>query len=275
MFGKIKKEKNDIDPEKFVSVKTDGTILNFNKFKISLDLASGIYRNKKLLKDTENEQKEIKILLNKLRKYNPTKLKNLNVKEETLSSAEKLLNNRHEVIDAFKTGIFPYIDGLQIKEEEEEEEDDTKKFIKYIENETKGINYNLFEHYFNFVVPSTLAKYLNETKNKNKNNELVEEIKKRWSNLKDEAEKMSEDEKETEKPDKLLKIVKENQKQGGLGIKILTPNQMLSRLPTTLPQLNAGANSEKLKNEIRQLLYSLYRSKKLTKQLYKSLIDII
>ena len=219
LFGKIKKEKNDIDPEKFVSVKTDGTILNFNKFKISLDLASGIYRNKKLLKDTENEQKEIKILLNKLRKYNPTKLKNLNVKEETLSSAEKLLNNRHEVIDAFKTGIFPYIDGLQIKEEEEEEEDDTKKFVKYIENGTKGINYNLFEHYFNFVVPSTLAKYLNETKNKNKNNELVEEIKKRWSNLKDEAEKMSEDEKETEKPDKLLKIVKENQKQGGLGIK--------------------------------------------------------
>ena len=208
MFGKIKKEKNDIDPEKFVSVKTDGTILNFNKFKISLDLASGIYRNKKLLKDTENEQKEIKILLNKLRKYNPTKLKNLNVKEETLSSAEKLLNNRHEVIDAFKTGIFPYIDGLQIKEEEEEE-DDTKKFIKYIENETKGINYNLFEHYFNFVVPSTLAKYLNETKNKNKNNELVEEIKKRWSNLKDEAEKMSEDEKEIENPDKILKFVKE------------------------------------------------------------------
>ena len=85
LFGKIKKEKNDIDPEKFVSVKTDGTILNFNKFKISLDLASGIYRTKKLLKDAENEQKEIKILLNKLRKYNPTESKNLNAKEETLS----------------------------------------------------------------------------------------------------------------------------------------------------------------------------------------------
>ena len=59
------------------------------------------------------------------------------------------------------------------------------------------------------------------------------------------------------------------------GLKILTPNQMLSRLPITLAQLKAGNNSEKLKNEIRQLLYSLYRSKKLTKQLYKSLIDII
>ena len=65
------------------------------------------------------------------------------------------------------------------------------------------------------------------------------------------------------------------EQQKGEGLKILTPNQMLSRLPITLAQLKAGNNSEKLKNEIRQLLYSLYRSKKLTKQLYKSLIDII
>ena len=50
---------------------------------------------------------------------------------------------------------------------------------------------------------------------------------------------------------------------------------MLSRLPTTLAQLKTVNNSEKLKNEIRQLLYSLYRSKKLTKQLCKSLINII
>ena len=49
----------------------------------------------------------------------------------------------------------------------------------------------------------------------------------------------------------------------GSGLKILTPNQMLSRLPITLAQLKAGNNFEKLKNEIRQLLYSLYRSKKL------------
>ena len=61
----------------------------------------------------------------------------------------------------------------------------------------------------------------------------------------------------------------------GSGLKILTPNQMLSRLPISLAQLKAGNNSEKLKNEIRQLLYSLYRSKKLTKNVYKSLFDII
>ena len=59
-----------------------------------------------------------------------------------------------------------------------------------------------------------------------------------------------------------------NKIKSGQGLKILTPNQMLSRIPIALAQLKAGNNFEKLKNEIRQLLYSLYRSKKLTKQIY-------
>ena len=63
--------------------------------------------------------------------------------------------------------------------------------------------------------------------------------------------------------------------QQGQGLGILTPDQMLSRLLITLAQLKPGNNSQKLINEIRQLLYSLYRSKKLTKQLYKSLVEII
>ena len=62
------------------------------------------------------------------------------------------------------------------------------------------------------------------------------------------------------------------QNQEGQGLKILTPNQMLSRLPIFLAQSKAGNNSEK---QIKQLLYSLYRSRKLTKQIYKILIDII
>ena len=83
---------------------------------------------------------------------------------------------------------------------------------------------------------------------------------------------MSQDKIEIEKPDKILKIVEEildfTEKipnQRGSGLKILTPNQMLSRLPISLAQLKVGNNPEKLKNKIRQLLYSLYRSKKLTK----------
>ena len=63
--------------------------------------------------------------------------------------------------------------------------------------------------------------------------------------------------------------------QKGQGLKILTPDQMLCRLPISLAQSNAGNNPEKLKNEIRQILYSLYRSKKLTKKIYKILINTI
>ena len=73
--------------------------------------------------------------------------------------------------------------------------------------------------------------------------------------------KIEENEKIIEIVERILELNSENQL--GLGLKILTPNQMLSRLPISLAQLKAGNNSEKLKNEIRQLLYSLYRSKKL------------
>ena len=59
----------------------------------------------------------------------------------------------------------------------------------------------------------------------------------------------------------------------GQGLKILSPQQMLSRLPISLAQLKAGNNSQKLKNEIRQLLYSLYRSKNLSKTIYNSLMN--
>ena len=79
----------------------------------------------------------------------------------------------------------------------------------------------------------------------------------------------------TEENKKMINIVERilefnKQNQLGKGLKLITPNQMLSRLPISLAQLKAGNNSEKLNNEIRQILYSLYRSK-----LYKSLVYII
>ena len=59
------------------------------------------------------------------------------------------------------------------------------------------------------------------------------------------------------------------------GLKILTNKQMLNRLPILLAQIQAGNNSIKLKNELRQILYSLYRSKALTKTVYNNLIKVI
>ena len=64
-------------------------------------------------------------------------------------------------------------------------------------------------------------------------------------------------------------------KQKGTGLKILIPNQMLKRLPIALAQIKAGNNSESLLNEIRQIVYSLYRSKEITKKVYSNIINSI
>ena len=61
----------------------------------------------------------------------------------------------------------------------------------------------------------------------------------------------------------------------GKGLKILTNKQMLNRLPKLLAQIQAGNNSKSLKNELRQIIYSLYRSKVLTKAVYNNLIKVI
>ena len=61
----------------------------------------------------------------------------------------------------------------------------------------------------------------------------------------------------------------------GEGLKILTSKQMLNPLPILLAQIQAGNNSKSLKKEIRQILYSLYRSKVLTKTVYNNLIKSI
>ena len=60
----------------------------------------------------------------------------------------------------------------------------------------------------------------------------------------------------------------EEGKEGG-GLKILTPNKLLTRLPILLAQIKAGNNSYKLKNKIRQILYLLYQHNKITKKVYK------
>ena len=123
---------------------------------------------------------------------------------------------------------------------------------------------------------------LSDTKNTEEHNIQVNVIKNGLIDLKkDIGNECKDDVNKIEEMNKIVDIDElilyfTNDDQQGQGLKILTPpNQMLSRLPISLAQLKAGNNSEKLKNEIRQLLYSLYRSKKLTKQIYKSLIDII
>ena len=75
----------------------------------------------------------------------------------------------------------------------------------------------------------------------------------------------------------IFQISKELQEGQGANkmLKILTPNQMLKRLPIALAQVKAGNNSESLLNEIRQIFYSLYRSKEITKKVYNNMINSV
>ena len=146
--------------------------------------------------------------------------------------------------------------------------------IAEIEEEEKNVNNKLFKEYFtHYLSPSDMYEKLRETDGE-RNEDQVYVIKKMLNKMKELNENVPENKTfKIEENQKIINIVERilyfNQlNQSGQGLKILTPNQMLSRL-------NTGNNSDKLKNEISQLLYSLCRSKKLTKQLYKSLVDII
>ena len=170
------------------------------------------------------------------------------------------------------------------KEEEEEAKEEERifnvnKFNEWVNKQETSINTELFKKHFNFQRPSDMLKFLYKT-NTSQNNELVSLIISGLKDLKKEIKEVSKEERKIEKPDKIVKIVKKvlkfnEQNQQGKGIKILTPNQMLSRLPITLAQLQARNNSNKPKNDIRQLLYSLYLSKNMTKQVYDNLIKHI
>ena len=147
------------------------------------------------------------------------------------------------------------------------EENSEGDLVNFIKRKKEDINIDLFKKHFTFQNPSNMLKKLTKTRSKKYNRQILNLIKSGLKDLKNEIEKMSEDEKEIENPnevDIVTKILDFNEQSKGKGLKILTPQQMLSRLPISLAQLKVGNNSEKLKNEIRQLLYSLYRSRKIS-----------
>ena len=123
------------------------------------------------------------------------------------------------------------------------------KFNEWVNKKYTSINYKLFKKYFKFQRPSDMLKDLYRTNDKYKNNKLVNVMKSGLSDLKNEIEDMSEEEKENEKPNEIIDIVEKiielnKQNQLGQGLKILTPDQMFSRLPINLAQLKAGNNSQ-------------------------------
>ena len=156
---------------------------------------------------------------------------------------------------------------------------DYEKLDRLTDLKERDIGHELVEKHFQVNSLNNILNELERSKINQKKKLQVSMIKSGLINLAKEIKGMSEQERENEGADEILNIVENilefNTQQEGPGLEFLTPNQMLSRLPVSLAQLKVENNCKKLKNEIRQLFYSLYRSKKLTKQLYKSLVDII
>ena len=213
-----------------------------------------------VLKDVKNFIQEIKLMEEKI---------NLSLFEYSfgLSSpadyAKMLINTSSNENKKIVAEIKDRISDLKdrIKEMSETGKQNADETLNIIE---KIIDYNKDAQKI-FQLASKFDKEKSELKFK----KSIAERKKMLDKMTKRIKRLSEDKKTIiEENEKIINIVERilyfNQlEQQGSGLKILTPNQMLSRLPITLAQLKAGNNSEKRKNEIRQLLYSLYRQENL------------
>ena len=129
-------------------------------------------------------------------------------------------------------------------------------FLEQMEEEQKNIDIRLFSKYLPYEQPDRVVQVFHNSKSKADNNSEVSLIDASFKYFVDKVDEMPTGSNKSEEV-KILGIVNKilhfhEQNQQGQGLKILTPTQMLSRLPIFLAQLKAGNNSEKLKNIIRQ-----------------------
>ena len=225
-----------------------------------------------------------------------------------LKNPEDLLKTRNKIIMAFEDGIFPLAKNVQKRETKEinlgwthRPKNELENVIEKIKSDTdlnviidkKKIALSNLEEFLNDIVAGKINNKCDAKQEYLKKIQHDEDLLRSKKYRKDGKtwklldiindvkyvvfgptcpfeEKLSEI---IDMPELETEESAEQRKQQGL--KILIPQQMLSRLPILLAQLQAGNNSQKLKNEIRQLLYSLYRSKNLSKTIYNNLINAI
>ena len=184
LMNKIKVIDDWLETAQLICTKTDGkTKYDFSKFTFPLKFASKIYNYDLTLQKAQDNQQELKILIKRLNNnYTPYKKEKIKEKDDTLYSANKLYAIKNEIINAFKKGIFPYIDRFQVKKDTDEDTD------------------------------------------KDTDTTIIPEL---------ESEESA----------------AERRNQQGEGVKILTPNQMLSRLPISLARLKQEIIQENLKTK--------------------------
>ena len=266
---------------------TKSDVLTYNT-KYSFSKLRNIGDIKKLSLDSMfNLIKEYHKKCNSLNKLKPQTRDNKNKRLEVIIHAGNIYSKLYDIyrsrynkkIDSLSVKNKKKLDYKQLKiigdyrylsDEEQEEQEEQKEQEKQdkkpfdlegkiewmINKEEAHVNEEVFQKYFKLQKPRLMYKVLRRLNDKEKNSNLVNMFNSASKDLKEEIKMMSKEEIENERPDEKVKVVGRildfnRQNQQGKGLKMLTPNQTLNRLPIALAQLNAGNNSNKLKHEIR------------------------
>ena len=203
----------------------------------------------------EKKQEEFDALLYDLSKYKEQKY--VEAKNKLQSNAKSFYEMRQKIIEGFKSGKFSVYRNDEDSRFEYNDKNDTRdsdglidyeKLNRLIDLKRTAINDNLFIEYFRYQHPNTMLEDLNSTRNTERNNIQAALIGSALTDFRNRIRSMPEDEIRYKQPNEIINIVEkilefDRQQQGG-GLKILTPTQMLSRLPISLAQLKAGNNPE-------------------------------
>ena len=230
-----------------------------------------IYTDNLSIENADNEQNDLCKMFGNLNKGTKS-----SEKISFLKNVKILLKAREDVLNSFKSNLFPVMSDTTPYATPRETSINEDSFINEIINIEKGISSEIFNECFQYRNPSCLIKDLiksNQSKNKQIVKQTINSINElRNSIIKKEIPK-------NENPNKIINIVEKipefNNQQKGTRLKILTPKQMLQRLPIAPAQVKAGNNSGNLSNEIRQIVYSLYQSKEITKSICNNIIKSI
>ena len=161
-MSEFKKIDDTLDNAELVSTKTDGTKFDFNRFSLPLKFIEEIYNRKITLNEAIDNQTELRILINNLNNDYSPRITKSKIEKRSFRICKRIVwCERWNYLSFWKRNKD---NAFKTKEKESEEnklekiKDDYKKFFKYIEDESIGINYDLFKEYFKFEAPTVLAK---------------------------------------------------------------------------------------------------------------------
>ena len=182
-------------------------------------------------------------------------VKNIEAKHKLLDNVKNFNRGRPKIIEGFKNGIFPIYHAAKDSRFEDNNKNDIwdnnglidyEKPNRLINLKRRDINDNLFRKYFRYQDPDNMPENFNSTRNIERNNIQLSSINNALTDFRYKIESMSENEIESDQANEKVNIVEKilefNKEQRGQRLKILTPSQMLSRLPKFLTQSKAENN---------------------------------